>query len=84
MKTLYQAGFKDGNDGLPHWTQGAIFTTSGEALKVHDVAGTYRQITVFETAKEYSEHILSEKRKKARLALSKEGFTDDEIRKLLP
>lgn len=84
MKTLYQAGYKDSNDGLPNYTTGAIFTTSTEALKVHAPAGTYRQILLFETKQEYDDHLMKEQKKKARIALSKSGFSDQEINDLLP
>lgn len=61
--------------------KGAIFSNSSEALKVGD---TYKEVLVFENAKDYEDYIFRQKVYAARHVLVKSGYTDEDAQKLIP
>lgn len=82
MKTLYKAGRIE-QDGIPSYIEGAIFT-SKEVAESLQKDGISQEVVVFDTTQEFVDRQNYEKKRKARLALMKQGYSKLEADSLIP
>lgn len=83
MKTLYMAGYRE-VDGHPSYITGAIFTSKQIAESLVERDGISQEVVVFETVQEYKDRESFEKKRKARLALIKQGYSERDAKELIP
>lgn len=83
MKTLYRAGYRN-SDGFPSYIEGAVFTSKQVAESLSEHEGLSQEVVVFETIQEYKDRENFEKKRKARLALMKQGYSKLEADSLIP